>query len=105
MLSDPVILVTWVELTERKRYECRGFVDELSRHWTFDQPFGHEPAVGPEGSRERGEIPGVTLDSEEVDRRRIPFWDVAESSRGLDVSRCVCGKGEPKRSWFDVLRS
>ena len=55
-------------------------MDELALwHRGFHQPFRHEPPVGPESVRERGETFGITLDGEEVDTCRAPIWDVTDS--------------------------
>ena len=61
-------------------------MDEFPRHWSFDQSFGYEPAVGPEIVRKGREVLGIALDSEEVDGCRSPFWDVAEPSGEYNVS-------------------
>ena len=45
--------------------------------WGFDQPFRHEPAIGPEIVREGGEVFRVAVDGEEVDRGHAPFWEIA----------------------------
>ena len=70
-------------------------MNELSFwHRTFNKPFRHEPAVGPESVWKRGEVPRITLDGKKVDTRRIPFWDVAGPRKKYTVNNEVAPGGE-----------
>lgn len=80
-------------------------MNELSWHWTFNQPFSYEPTLGPESVWEGIEVSRIALDSEEVDGCRIPFWNVAELSEGPGVSYGFTSEGIVKGVEFDVLRS
>ena len=70
--TRPIDPLLNLELTEHRKWfpPTQAPGPELCFGYrSFDQPFGYEPAIGPERIGKRGEIPGITLDCEEVDAR------------------------------------